>query len=187
MSKIGILKREKTAFVLIDLQEKFEPVINEFEKIKKNAEILIKASEILNIPLIVTEQYPKGLGKTVLELPENQEVIEKISFSCFDCDSFSKKLEEIDTSIPAEIETLVLFGVEAHVCVLKTALDALALGKEVHVIADATSSRTAENTQIALERMRQSGCFIASTEMILFQLIKEAGNDEFKKISELVK
>ena len=183
MNKLGVIDRKKTVFVLVDIQDKFIPVIKDIEKIISNSNILVKASEILNIPLIVTEQYPKGLGRTYekISLPSKKYPIEKVSFSCFDSDEFVKKIKEL------KVDSIVLFGIEAHVCILKTALDALKNNLEVHVVADAISSRTAENKSIAIERMRQSGVFIVSTEMILFQLLDKAGTEEFKLISNLVK
>jgi nicotinamidase-related amidase len=183
MDKLGIIDRKKTVFVLVDIQYKFIPVIKNIEKVILNSNILVKASEILKIPLIVTEQYPKGLGHTCekINLPSKKHLIEKVSFSCFGSDEFVKKIKEL------KVDSIVLFGIEAHVCILKTALDALKNNLDVYVVADAISSRTAENKSIAIERMRQSGVFIVSTEMIVFQLLDKAGTEEFKQISKLVK
>jgi nicotinamidase-related amidase len=183
MENLGIIKKDGAAFVLMDIQERFVPVIDNIETVLSNANILVEASRILKIPLIVTEQYPKGLGKTSakIRLPENTVAIEKLSFSSFQSREFVKKLREQD------IKTIVLFGVEAHVCILQTALDAIKNGIEVHVIVDAIASRSDENRTIALERMRQSNVFLASTEMIIFQLLEKAGTEEFKAISRLIK
>lgn len=184
MNQLGLINRDDTVFVMVDIQEQFVPVISDMEQVISNANILLKIAKILNIPLIVTEQYPQGLGHTTeqLQLPPalRDQVIEKISFSCFDSDAFVARLDDLERS------TLVLFGIEAHVCILKTALHGLKKGFDVHVIADATSSRELENKTLALDRMRQSGVFIASTEMILFQLQKVAGTDEFKKLNKLI-
>ena len=173
--------RDKTAFVLIDIQEKFIPVINKIDKVIKNSKILIKGAEILGIPLIVTEQYPKGLGNTIkeIELPPNTEIIEKLNFNCLDCDDFVDELKKF--------ESLVIFGIESHVCVLQTALAAKKEGIKVYAVADAISSRTEENKQLAIDRMRQHDIEIVSTEMILFELLKKAGTDEFKDISTWIK
>jgi nicotinamidase-related amidase len=183
MNPIGIIKRETTAFVMIDIQEKLVPVILGIDLLVANANLLVRASEILKVPLIVTEQYPKGLGHTTkrIQLPEKSRVIEKLCFSCFGSDEFIRRINQL------KCNTIVLFGIEAHVCILKTALDALKLRLEVHVVADAISSRTPENKSIAVERMRQSGVFIASTEMIIFQLMEGAGTEEFKLLSKLIK
>ncbi len=182
MKKSGILEKDKTVFVMIDIQEKFVPVIPDINRVISAARVLLKASKILGIPLIVTEQYPQGLGKTVsgLDLKDN-EVIEKTCFSCFGSKEFSDKLSSYNP------QSVVLFGIEAHVCILNTALEALNENLEVHVVADAISSRTAENKQIALERMRYSGVFIDSVELVLFQLLKNAAAKEFSEISKLIK
>lgn len=181
--KLGMPKKEETAFLLVDIQEKFLPVIHEIETVINNANRLVGAASILKIPLIVTEQYPRGLGRTVdgIDLDAGQGIIEKISFDCFGCDDFNAELGKL------QAKSLVIFGIEAHVCVLKTALGAVARGYETHVVADAVSSRTAENKALALARMRQSGVFVVSTEMILFQLMERAGTDDFKAVSRLIK
>ncbi len=129
------------------------------------------------------EQYPRGLGRTLdeINLDDGQDIIEKISFDCFGCDDFVRKLEDIGA------KSLVIFVIEAHVCVLKTALEAVTQNHETYVVGDAVSSRIEENKILALERLRQSGIFVVSTEMILFQLMDCAGTDEFKAISKLVK
>lgn len=184
MNQIGLIDRDDTVFVMIDIQEKFVPAISNMEQVIANANILLKMARILSIPLLVTEQYPKGLGHTTeqLSLPHalRDQIIEKLCFSCFDSDEFVAQLDDLERN------TLVLFGIETHVCILKTALHGLKKGFDVHVVADATSSRELKNKTLALDRMRQSGVFIASTEMILFQLQKVAGTDEFKRLNELI-
>ncbi len=183
MTSLGLLKREKTALMVIDVQERLMPVINNGEQVLANVNRLIKGADVLKVPVIITEQYPKGLGNTCkeLELPDNAPIIEKMCFSCMLSASVTMQLQHLN------VNALLLCGVESHICVFKTALDALKLGFEVHVIADAVSSRTPDNKSIALERLRQAGAFIVSTEMILFQLLDEAGTDEFKAISRLIK
>lgn len=183
MAISGIPKRDDAIFVMIDIQEKFLPVIYDIHTVVENSNRLVTAGQIFSIPLIITEQYSKGLGKTInqIQLNDNQKTIEKISFDCFGCDEFVNTLNSFNK------KTLIVFGIEAHVCVLQTCLHAIENGYEVHIISDAVSSRTLENKKIALNRMRQSGAFIASTEMILFQLMDRAGTDEFKAISKLVK
>ncbi|MFT4297683.1 MAG: hydrolase [Candidatus Woesearchaeota archaeon] len=183
MDNLGIIKRKKTAFLLIDLQEKFIPVIHNVDEVIKNSNKLIKTAEILKIPLITTEQYTKGLGKTYKKviLPKAIKPIEKIEFSCFKSKKFNEKMKKLD------IKSLVIFGIEAHVCVLQTALDALKREIDVHIIADAVSSRNDNNKKIAIKRMRQAGAFASSTEMIIFQLLEKAGSKEFKEIMKFVK
>ena len=180
---IGLPSRESTALLVIDIQERLMPVIFENGRIFDNVNKLLRGAEILGLEAIVTEQYPKGLGHTCKEvqLPEAPNIIEKVCFSCLQSDPVNDQLKLTNR------KSLILSGVEAHICVLKTALDALQAGYEVHVVADAVSSRTAENKHLAVERMRQAGAFITSTEMILFMLLDKAGTDEFKGISKLIK
>lgn len=180
---LGIPQREHTALLVIDVQERLMPVIHEHEKMFANVNKLLRGAEILDLETIITEQYPKGLGNTCkeIQLPENPVIIEKVCFSCMMSETVSEQLKLTN------VKSLILCGAEAHICVLKTALDALKEGYEVHVVADAVSSRTPENKQLALERMRQAGAFITSIEMILFMLLDKAGTDEFKAISKLIK
>lgn len=180
---LGIPQRSHTALLIIDVQERLMPVIHENEKIFVNINKLLRGAEILGIETIVTEQYPKGLGNTCKEvqLPENQSVIEKMCFSCMLSEPVSEQLKLTN------IKDVIICGVESHICVLKTVLDALKAGYNVHVVADAVSSRTEENKQLAIARMRQSGAFITSAEMILFMLLDQSGTDEFKAISKLIK
>jgi nicotinamidase-related amidase len=180
---IGIPNRQQTALLVIDVQERLIPVIYEQEKIIANVNKLLRGAEILGLETIVTEQYPKGLGNTCkeVELGEGKTILEKVCFSCMKSEPLADQLKLTNK------KTLIVCGVESHICVLKTTLDALQQGLEVHVVADAVSSRTAENKHLAVERMRQAGAFIVSVEMILFMMLNEAGTDEFKAISRLIK
>ncbi|NND05530.1 MAG: hydrolase [Saprospiraceae bacterium] len=180
---IGRLSTEDTALLVIDIQERLMPVIYNSTMIFENTNRLLKGADVLDLPILVTEQYPKGLQHTCqqIELPADYALFEKICFSCIQSDPILDKLRSLS------IKSLIVCGVEAHICVLKTVLDALQEGFDVHVIADAVSSRTPANRQLALDRMRQSGAFIASTEMVLFQLIETAGNQTFKQISGIIK
>ncbi len=180
---IGIPNRQQTALLVIDVQERLMPVMYEQEKIIANVNKLLRGAEILGLETIVTEQYPKGLGNTCkeVELGEGKTILEKVCFSCMKSEPLADQLKLTNK------KTLIICGVESHICVLKTTLDALQQGFEVHVVADAVSSRTAENKHLAVERMRQAGAFIVSVEMILFMMLNEAGTDEFKAISKLIK
>ena len=177
----GKLNLEDCLLLVIDIQERLIPVIHQHEEVIHNANILLKGMEILGVPVIVTEQYPKGLGNTCKEiiLGDDAKVMEKITFSCLANDYIKESVQSK--------KQIIICGVEAHICVLKTALDLLDEGYQVHLITDAVSSRKKENKQVAIERMKQSGVFISSTEMILFQLLDKAGTDEFKLISKLIK
>ena len=183
MMSLGLPVREHTALLVIDVQERLMPVIFEKEKIFENVNKLLRGAEILNLETIITEQYPKGLGKTCAEvtLPEEANIIEKTCFSSMLSNEVNDQLKLTN------IKSLIICGVESHICVLKTALDALKEGYEVHVVADAVSSRTNENKQLAIKRLRHAGAYITSVEMILFQLLDYAGTDEFKAISKLIK
>jgi len=172
-------------FILIDMQEKLQKAMSNVSKCIENQELLLKVAAILEIDSIVTEQYPKGLGNTVDELkcllPENTPVIEKTSFSCMGESKFR-------TALKAKFrKTLIVCGIEAHVCVQQTVLDLLADGYEVIIPADALTSRNIDNHQLALESMRQTGAFITSSESIIFMLLGDAGHPDFREISKLIK
>jgi nicotinamidase-related amidase len=183
MKKAGLPNRNTTALLVIDVQERLMPVINASEAIFSNVNKLLSGAAILGISTIVTEQYPKGLGHTCseIQLPENVSIDEKMCFSCMRSDSVLSKLKQ------SNITDIIICGVESHICVLKTTLEAIEQGFNVHIVQDAVSSRSIENKGIAIERMRQSGAYIVSTEMMLFMLIDEAGTEEFKAISKLIK
>lgn len=174
---------DNSLLLVIDVQEKLMPVIHEQQKIIQNIQTLMQGAMVLGLDMLLTEQYPKGLGHTIPELSytTNTPVFEKECFSCLLQANVKTHVEQ------AGKKHLILCGVESHICVLKTALDAVAQGYTVHVVADAVSSRTPENKALALERMRQAGVFIVSLEMMLFMLIDRAGTAEFKAISKLIK
>ncbi len=180
---LGLLQKETTALLVIDVQERLMPVIHGQEQIFVSVNKLLRGAEMLGLETIITEQYPTGLGNTCkeVEIGENKTLIEKVCFSCMQSEPVTEQLKLTNK------KSLIICGVESHICVLKTTLDALKQGYEVHVVADAVSSRTAENKQIALDRMRQAGAFITSVEMVLFMLLDKAGTDEFKAISKLIK
>jgi len=183
MKQLGIIDKTRTAFVFIDIQDKLISVAAESDKMIKNINTLFKASEILEIPAVVTEQCPEKLGETTIKVEPGAQkhLVEKKTFSCFGNKEFVAKIKKL------KVDSIVISGTEAHICVLQTALDALQNKLDVYVVADATSSRTLENKNIAIERMRQSGVFMVSTEMILFQLLQSSEVPEFKLISQLVK
>lgn len=178
------VKVEESVGLIIDIQEKLFPHISEHDQLARNAEILISGLKILEVPIIVTEQYVKGLGPTIsplaLLLNDNQS-IEKMSFSCCDEQLFINRIEKLDKKV------IIIAGIEAHVCVLQTVIDLLEKGYTVVVIEDCISSRSLNNKNIAIERMRQEGAIISSYESILFELTKVSGTDKFKAISKLVK
>ena len=176
------ITQDNTLFVMIDMQEKFRDAIFDLERIEKNINILNHASEALYIPLIYTEQNPKGLGETMLEIyrPKNAKKFEKTKFSIF-----TKEIEEAIKKF--NIKNLVLFGIEAHVCISQSAMDAMEKGYNVFLVQDALSSRTEANKKIAINRMREKGSDVISTEMLLFEIIQNSKHPAFKKIASLIK
>lgn len=179
----AIPTRDNSALIIIDVQERLLPVISDGDELIKNVNTLISGARIIDIPLLFTEQYPRGLGHTcaTVQKESDDQVVEKISFSCLGDSTFMEELNQLD------VEHLIMAGAETHICVLNTALDALDQDYTVHLVADAVSSRTATNRHFGIERLRQSGAMICTTEMILFQLLKEAGTDTFREISKLIK
>lgn len=172
-------------FLLIDMQEKLRKAMSDVSKCINNQKLLLKSAGILEIDSIVTEQYPKGLGNTIDELkyllPEKTPIIEKTSFSCMGESKFRTALKAKSR------KTLIVCGIEAHVCVQQTVLDLLAEGYEVVIPADALTSRNADNHQLALETMRQAGAFVTSSESIIFMLLRDAKHPCFREISKLIK
>lgn len=175
------LQAEHCALILVDIQEKLLPPIWQKEQLVKNSQLLVRLSGILKIPAIVTTQYAKGLGDTIPELssllPENAP-IDKMMFSCFGSDVFCSSLKRL----PGIRTTVLLCGMEAHICVMQTALGALREGYVVHVASDAVGSRTEWNWRIGLDRMRAAGAVISSTEMMIYELLRSSGNPEFKEL-----
>lgn len=178
----GDLLAENCCFFLYDIQERFLPVITSVDSVIVNAKRLAMASQILNVPLVVTEQYPKGLGKTADEIPIGHAkiVVEKTKFTMV-VPEVEAVMEEM------QAKQIVVFGVETHVCVQQTVIDLLKRGFEVFVVADASSSRSQTDRTFALERLRGAGAIITTTESILFQLIADKQHPSFKEIQSLIK
>lgn len=180
------LEADQCALVVIDIQEKLLPPIFQKEQMVKNAQLLIRLAGILKIPRLMTTQYPKGLGNTVPEiaslLPEAQ-AIDKQIFSCFGSDVFCSVLKRQ----PGNRNTLLLCGMESHICVMQTALAALREGYIVHVASDAVSSRTEWNWKVGLDRMKTAGAIISSTEMMMYELLKSSSSAGFKELLPYLK
>jgi nicotinamidase-related amidase len=179
------LHRATTALVVVDLQERLLPAMFERERVLENSVRLIQGAAALDLPVIATEQYRKGLGGTVPEiaevLPGGVVRLEKVAFSACGAAGFTPALEAM------KVSEVLLCGIETHVCVCQTALDLLEAGCNVFTVADAVSSRSPETHRLGLERMRDAGATIVSTEMALFELLEKAGTEEFKKILPLIK
>jgi len=178
------IQKDDSAFVVVDIQDKLFPHIHENEKIAKKCSTLIKGMQILGLPVILTEQYVKGLGETIPSIQnalEEYHPIEKMTFSCCGIGAFNIKIEEHYK------ENIIICGIESHVCVLQTAIDLLDAGHRPMVVADAISPRNEYDKEIALKRMQEEGIRLTTVESILFELCKTSGTEEFKMISKLVK
>ena len=179
-----MLDIQKCCLVVVDVQGKLAGLMYGREGLFKNIQILIKAAKILNIPIIWSQQQPKAIGVTVPQIANllaGSEPINKASFSCCGEEKFNDRLSALGR------RQVLLCGIEAHVCIYQTAADLLQNGYYVDVIADAVSSRTPENKQTAINRMRTMGAGISSTEMALFELLKTAEHPQFKQIAKLIK
>ena len=174
----------KTILIIIDVQGKLAGLVHDKEKIYKNISALIKAAQLLSIPIIYTEQVPEKIGKTIPEIADlltGQKPLIKSSFSCCGNKEFVSKLKALNC------KQLVVVGIETHVCVYQTIADLLDLKYEVQVVADAVSSRTLENSKIALKQMRKLGADITSTEMIICELMKTSEHKKFRDVIKLIK
>ena len=180
-----LLERSRTALVVIDVQEAFRASIPEFSPLAERISVAVRGCRILNVPVIVTEQYPKGLGHTVEEiqlvLPDDTTPIEKTAFSSCGAGEFVARL----TATGAE--QVIVCGVETHVCVDQTAHDLLDHGSQVHLLTDAVGSRFEIDKKAGFAKMYASGVVSSSVEMMLFELMRDAKHEQFKEIQALVK
>lgn len=175
------LEAENCALVVVDIQQKLLPPIFNREQLIRNASLLIRLANILEIPVLVTTQYAKGLGATVpeiMELAGDVRPIDKLEFSCFGKDTFCSAVK----SLSGNRNTMLLCGMETHICVMQTALGALDQGYLVHVASDAVGSRAEWNWKIGLDRMRDAGCVLSSTEMMMYELLRKSGTPAFKEL-----
>lgn len=176
--------KENTIALIIDIQERLLPAMEEKEELIENCTILINGLQELSVPLIVTQQYSKGLGETVPEIKsiiKDFNPIEKRDFSCCDEANVSAEIEK------SGAKDVIICGIESHVCVLQTAIDLKEAGYTPVVVMDCISSRNIDNVDLAAERFRYEGIMMTSYESILFELTRSAGAPEFKAISKLVK
>lgn len=180
-----MLTLNNTALVVIDVQGKLAQLMSQKETLFENLQKIIKGARVLELPIIWNEQLPEKLGPTVPEIAQllanTTQPIAKSSFSCCANPPFMAGLKA------TQRKQVLLTGIESHVCVYQTCLDLLNLGYEVQVVTDAISSRTAENRQIGLERMKEAGATLTSTEMALFELLRVAEGAQFKEITKIVK
>ncbi|MFF7065672.1 isochorismatase family protein [Pseudomonas sp. NPDC008258] len=175
----ALIDASQATLLVVDVQEKLIGAMHEAERLTARIEWLVAACTRLALPVVFSEQYPKGLGPTLSRLKEacaSAPVVEKLHFSCVPADCLSQSLMQRGQ--------VVLCGIESHVCVLQTALDLVASGKQVFVVADATSSRTAENHLAALQRMAALGVQVVTREMVVFELLRTASHEQFREISK---
>ncbi|MBI1760144.1 MAG: isochorismatase family protein [Acidobacteria bacterium] len=185
MKHPAVLDRRRAALAVIDLQEAFRPMIAGFGELAQRIAVTVQACRVLDVPIIVTEQYPKGLGRTVAEvaehLPAGTVPLEKQTFSACGVQEFDVQLRE------HHAEQVIVCGIEAHICVSQTAHDLLQLGYQVHLLCDAVAARLPHNREVAIQKLIGNGAIISSIEMALFELCGGADTPEFKQVQQLVK
>ncbi|HKV38159.1 MAG TPA: hydrolase [Blastocatellia bacterium] len=185
MSQSTRLSREHTALAVIDMQEAFRPVIPDFGPVAARIGKAVQGAKLLEVPVLVTEQYPRGLKHTAAEikpyLPPDASVMEKMCFSACDLASFQSVL------ISRNVKQVIVCGIEAHICVNQTVLDLLSRGLAVHLLVDCITSRKPESKQVALARMTQAGAVQSTLEMALFELMGTAESPRFKAVQGLIK
>lgn len=175
---------EDTQAIIVDYQEKLMPVMYEKEQLEKNSVILIKGLKALGVPMTLTQQYTKGIGMTIpsiFEAAETEEFMDKTTFSCYDDETIKARVDGFGK------KTVIVCGIEAHICVLQTCMDLKASGYEPVLVVDCISSRKASDKEIAVKRAIHEGITVTTYEAILFELTKKAGSDTFKTISKLIK
>jgi nicotinamidase-related amidase len=180
------LEPAQCALLVVDVQEKLLPAIVNREEVTRNTQVLIRLAGILKIPILLTTQYVRGLGPTVPEIAgllKGVPAIDKNSFGCFGSEEFRGALRQL----PGHRTTVLMSGIESHICVMQTALGALQNGYTVHVAADAVGSRTEQNYQLGLQRMESAGCVLSSTEMMMYELLRRSGTAEFKEMLSYIK
>ncbi|XP_057618151.1 isochorismatase domain-containing protein 2A [Chionomys nivalis] len=180
-ASLGRILPESSILFLCDLQEKFRPSIAYFPQIVSVAARMLKVARLLDVPVLLTEQYPQGLGPTVPEL--GAQGIKPVSKTCFSMVPTLQK--ELDGR--PQLRSVLLCGIETQVCILNTALDLLERGLQVHVVVDACSSRSQVDRLVALARMRQSGAFLSTSETLILQLVRDAAHPQFKEIQKIIK
>jgi nicotinamidase-related amidase len=180
------LQAEQCALIVVDIQAKLLPPIFNKDELVKNSQLLVRLANILEIPTIVTTQYVKGLGPTLPEIASllaEIQPIDKMQFSCFGCSDFRAALK----SVPGNRNTLLLCGMETHICVMQTVLGALNDGYLVHVASDAVGSRVRWNWEVGIDRMRAAGAVISTTEMMIYELLRSSGTPQFKRMLPYLK
>lgn len=178
-----LLERDRSQLLMVDIQERLLPAMADGAAVTGQGGKLLEGARLLGVPVLVSEQYPQGLGRTVPELAElapANAVYEKVEFSCF----ANAVLRE---ALGGKDRQTIVFGIEAHVCVLQSALEMAAAGRDVTVVADAVSSRLDASKAVALQRLQAGGVRLATTEMVLFEWLRRAATPDFKAVSRLIR
>lgn len=181
-----LLRPEHCALVVVDMQEKLFPPIFEKERLARNVQLLIRLAHVVKLPILAATQHVKGLGPIIPEIAsllDGTQPINKVEFSCFNNSEFCAAVKQL----PRDRNTLLLCGMESHICITQTALGALNQGYLVHVAADAVSSRSEFNWKAGLKRMRQAGVVLSSTEMMMYELMRASGTPAFKEMLQQLK
>jgi nicotinamidase-related amidase len=184
MGNLRILSAKDAALLIVDVQESFRKQLKDLDLLTRNITILAEAAKILKVPVMVTEQYPQGLGKTIAEITAclgEHKYFEKTAFSCCQATGFLEQLEALGR------KQVIVCGIEAHVCVQQTVHELLNAGYSVHVVKDAIASRFERNREVAWEKMLGSGAVPSTVEMALFEMLNQSGTDQFKAVQRLVK
>ena len=179
-----LLEKANTGLVIIDVQEKLMPVVEQRQRIIENIKRLLLLSKLFHLPVILTEQYPEWLGPTLPDIVESLidcKPIPKMYFNCCDVDSFNEQLDSKD------LKNIIVTGVESHICVFQTCVSLVNKGYQVHIPRDAVGSRTDENWRVGLDLLNKAGAFITSTESVIYQILKKAGTKEFKRLLKIMR
>lgn len=185
MQHLNTLELSRSALLIIDMQEAFRDKIKDFDKYARRIATVARGAQLLNVPTIVTEQYPRGLGHTANEiteaLPEELEIIEKTTFSSCGAQACQAKLQSLNA------QHILVAGIEAHICVNQTVHDLLGMNLRVHLLTDCITSRSKKDRKTAFAKMQLSGAIPSSVEMALFELMRDAKHEQFKAIQGLIK
>lgn len=179
-----LLDVDRSVLIVVDVQERLAPAMHRLPEFLRNTEILMRAAALLGVPMIVTEQYPRGIGHTIeaiAALAPTEAVVEKISFSAAGSKEFNRRFSDLGREEP------VICGIEAHVCVLQTALELQAQGHCTRLVRDATTSRNPQSAAAAHERASRNGVELVTTEMVVFEWMRRAGTPLFREMLALIK
>jgi nicotinamidase-related amidase len=179
-----VLDAKQAMLLIVDVQESFRKQLKDLDNLTRNITILAEAAKILKVPVVLTEQYPQGLGKTIAEISAclgEHKYFEKMAFSCCQANGFMDMMENLGRN------QVIICGIEAHVCVNQTAHDLMSHDYSVHVVSDAIASRSPRNRDIGWEKMIASGCVPSCVEIALFEMLEESNTEHFKSVQRLVK